>query len=229
MSKKVNFLPARDGYHFANEFVNQVVAVSFIKFQTKGLCGGMVMTALDYWRSKVPIPTYTSSDFGAQRVPGGKLYEYILERQIHSLTTKAMATRWIVAPWNNFPERFHDWATKDEFEVIKQQINMGRPAMLGLWSMKSGDVLGGHQVLCYGYDTNPSPRLFIYDPNHPNQEVVLIPDSPAKGCILEIGGIPIIRKDGTNEAYRGYFFTDVYNWDENPPYQPKYKQLIMSI
>jgi hypothetical protein len=93
--------------------------------------------------------------------------------------------------------------------------------MLGLWSMTRGNPLGGHQVLCYGWDTSPI-RLYLYDPNNPDEETVLTPESPALGC--RVRG----STTGRENFYRGYFFTDVYNWDENPPYTPRYRDLVLT-
>jgi hypothetical protein len=120
-----------------------------------------------------------------------------------------MWTRWITAPTIT-ANNFHNWATGSEFNVVQQQLSMGRPTMLGLWSMTPGNLAGGHQVLCYGWDINPI-RLYLYDPNNPDEETVLTPESPAQGC--RVRG----ARTGREVFYRGYFFTDVYNWNETPP------------
>lgn len=139
---------------------------------------------------------------------------------MNSLLTNLMFTRWITAP-SIGPNDFHNWATGSEFNVVIQQLSMNRPAMLGLWSMTPGDPRGGHQVLCYGWDTNPI-RLYLYDPNNPDEETVLTPESPALGC--RVRG----STTGREAFYRGYFFTNVYNWNENPPYAPPYRDLVLT-
>jgi len=214
---KLNLVPARDGYHFTNTFVNHPVGGTPI--QTYGLCGGMIMSALDYWRSGIPIPTHKPEDFGPDGVPaeGSRMRTYIYDRQMNSLLTNMMFSRWVVMPWFG-PKDFHSWATGSEFNVVRQQIDRGRPAMLGLWSMTPGDPIG-HQVLCYGYDYNPL-RLYIYDPNKPDREVELVPVSPGAGCEMRVGGTRYA-------TYRGYFWTDVYNWSE-PPYRPRYHDVEVS-
>jgi hypothetical protein len=179
----------------------------------------MTMSALDYWRSGIPIPTHFPVDFGSGGLPAeeSRMRTYIFDRQMNSLLTKLMFTRWFVFPWFG-PDNFHDWAINSEFQIVRNQIHIGRLAMLGLWSM-NGPV--GHQVLCYGYDTDPV-RLYLYDPNNPDEETELTPVSPAEGC--RVRGV----RTGRQSVYRGYFFTDVYNWDENPPLQPRYVDLAVS-
>jgi hypothetical protein len=218
--KKLNFHPASHGYHFFNDFENHPFKP--LPITTHGLCGGMVMSALDYWRSGLPIPSHTADDFNGQTVPaeGTKLTTYIFNRQVDSLLTKLSASRWIVFPWENIPEKFHQWCTHEEFEIVKKQIDMGRPAMLGLWSMDQTPF--GHQALCYGYDTNPI-TLFLYDPNLPDQEATLRPVSAKDGCEMRDANGQLYDK----KHYRGYFFQDVYNWNE-PPRKPDYQDLVIS-
>jgi hypothetical protein len=130
-----------------------------------------------------------------------------------------MFTRWVVSPQFG-PNDFHDWAVNSEFAIVSMQITQGRPAMLGLWSTEG--PTHGHQVLCYGFDTSPPKKLYIYDPNHPDVECALVPISPVVGVQVQDGSGTVL------DTYRGYFFTDVYNWDQNPPYSPPYKDLVVS-
>jgi hypothetical protein len=132
---------------------------------------------------------------------------------MNSFLTKLMISRWVLSPFIT-PANFHDWATRSEFEIVRNQISMNRPLMLGLWPMPGQ----GHQVLCYGWDLNPL-RLYIYDPNFPDVECTLTPESAALGCR--------IRGDNREVFYRGYFFMDVYNWNELP-YNPPYKDIVIT-
>jgi hypothetical protein len=223
---RLNFVPPRDGWHFANKFETRVLPGILYGVKTKGLCGGMVMTALDYWRAGIPIPAHEPSDLpldpNGNRLPdeASRLRRYIFDRQMNSLLTGLMFTRWITSPTIT-PDDFHNWATGSEFNVVRRELSSNRPVMLGLWSMIPGHPEGGHQVLCYGWDTDPI-RLYIYDPNHPDEETVLTPESPAVGCTAKGS------KSGQEETYRGYFFTDVYNWNENPPYAPRYRDIVIT-
>lgn len=222
---RLNFITERDGWHFENRFQNRILPGVLFNVSTWGLCGGMVMTALDYWRAGLPIPAHEPGDLppdaNGSRLPdeASSLRRYIFDRQMNSLLTNLMFTRWITAPTITAND-FHNWATGSEFNVVQQHISMNRPAMLGLWSMIPGSPTSGHQVLCYGWDTNPI-RLYLYDPNHPDEETVLTPESPALGC--HVRG----SRTGREAFYRGYFFTDVYNWNE-PPYAPPYRDLVLA-
>ena len=224
---KLEFHPKRHGYHFINSFTNRILPGVVNGIQTEGLCGGMAMSVLDYWRAGVPIPTHTPNELPVDppsnnaNLPaeGSRMRTYIYDRQMNSLLTKLMFTRWVVFPWFG-PSDFHNWAVNSEFEIVRQQLMLGRPTMLGLWSMQGGPT-SGHQVICYGFETDPK-KLYIYDPNKPDRECELVPVSPELGLEARDSesGICYTR-------YRGYFFTDVYNWDENPPYAPRYNDLAV--
>ena len=45
---RLDFVPERDGFHFDNSFGNQILPGIPFTFTTYGLCGGMVMAALDH-------------------------------------------------------------------------------------------------------------------------------------------------------------------------------------
>ena len=122
---RLDFVPDRDGFHFDNSFANRILPGRPFTFTTHGLCGDMVMAALDHWRSGVPIPTHTEDQFTTVAPDGGpvpgegtRLRAYIYGRLVDSLLTKAMFTRWITFPWIG-PQQFHDWAVGSEFEVVR--------------------------------------------------------------------------------------------------------------
>src|SRR5207248_5388207 len=146
---KLAFQPKQHGYHFANSFTNRILPGVFNGVQTEGLCGGMSMSVLDYWRAGVAVPTHRGTPIGADLPPdpasggaglpadGSRLRTYIYNRQIDSLLTSLMFTRWVVSPVFG-PKDFHDWAINSEFQIVCAQITRGRPALLGLWSMAGG-------------------------------------------------------------------------------------------
>ena len=213
-----SFDPLKHGFHFSNSgFFNHVFG-----FTTRGLCGGMSMSALDYWRNGIAAPNHFASeqvnDFGGATVPeeGGRLQSAILERQVHSLTTSAVATRWALGP-ASIADGYHA-SVGPEFTEIRKRIDAGRPCVVGLWALAQGDVLG-HQVLCYGYETSPM-RLYVYDPNNPDLESSLLPLSPDSG-------VQVYCPEPATQ-YRGWFAADVYNWDENPPWRPRYVDLAIT-
>ncbi|WP_324674159.1 hypothetical protein [Hymenobacter sp. GOD-10R] len=205
MLKKLDFHPGRNGFHFRNDFTNQVLGV----IKTKGLCGGMALAVFNYARHHLPIPTHQGGagywpgylDQGQlldQGVPpnNSRLRTYIFNLQMSSF---ASAGPFITAPWIGRRDNYN-WALNDEFPKIKRAIDQGKFILLGLRSDRDGDPIG-HQTLCYGYDdSNGLHRLFIYDSNHPDEEILVdidTPDHPLKHC----------HADGTSagETYRGYF------------------------
>jgi hypothetical protein len=217
---KLDFLPARDGWHFENRFKSTILP-GVLNVQIDGLCGGMCMTALDYWRSGVAVPTHREQDLGADGLPddGTTLRDYIWDRQVHSVTTKASFTRFIVPLPTD--ENFFWWATNSEFDVVARHIDQGRPCLLGLIDINR-NPLRGHQVICYGYERSPQ-SLWLYDPNRPDYEARLQPESVETGVAVWAPG----RPNDVKTNYRGYFWMDVYNWDETPPYQPPYFDLAV--
>ena len=83
---KLSFIPARDGFHFANTaFVNQPAPI-VPGLQGRGRCGGMACAAIDYWRYGMTVPTHIPSDFAPDSVPqSGRLGNYILDRLKNTL------------------------------------------------------------------------------------------------------------------------------------------------
>ena len=65
MTFKLDFLPPIHGWHFANNFVNQIIG----EWSTSGLCGGMAATAWDFFAAGLPIPSHYPEDF--QTGPSG--------------------------------------------------------------------------------------------------------------------------------------------------------------
>lgn len=178
---KLNFIPARDGFHFANNFTNHLP----LGITTGGLCGGMALSAFNYFAYKMPVPTHATGnqDFGNTDgdVPpeGQSLRQYILDRQID---TFLYAAPFLVFPWDNNPA-WHFSTSLSAFNVIKQMIDRGNFNLLGLRGI--GQIVGtggGHQVLVYGYDENPK-RLYIYDSNFPDVEITLQLDEINR-CLL---------------------------------------------
>ncbi len=55
------FTPGQHGWHFDNDFVNQLLGGLIT---THGLCGGMAYSSLDYYFNGIPIPTHRKGDFG---------------------------------------------------------------------------------------------------------------------------------------------------------------------
>ena len=211
IGNRIGFVPGRDGFHFANEFTNYILPF----WQTYGRCGGMALAAIDYFLANIPIPTHTVSHLAPSRVPaeGTRLSQYIYDRLMPSIVN-TNASRFILGPWVT-DENCYWWSTHDEFARLRRSVDSGRLEVLGLWSKQAGNAVG-HQVVAYGYDFYPQ-RVYIYDNNHPDEEMTLRPVSPAVG-IREFGA------DGRTVAtWRGFFVHDVY--DQANPIRPTYIDL----
>jgi hypothetical protein len=180
------FLPTTAGFHFANRWPSAptlrfAIAIPGpvpvevelrIGDAASGLCGGMALAARDNWtRGEAPPP---------DREPpaeGSALFREIVGRQIASLELGAAVARFYRASVASDRTRSRV-AVREVWPAIRQQIDAGRPALLGLVHVASADprrLTANHQVLAYGYTLDgPSGRvtLRIYDPNHPDDDTV---------------------------------------------------------
>ncbi|MFM7647387.1 MAG: tachylectin-related carbohydrate-binding protein [Cyanobium sp.] len=169
MLRKLPFDPTTHGFKFSNNFQSDG-AIS-----TSGLCGGMCVAAFNYFRYSMPIPQLRDEDLlGAQNVRYNllglqtapdthPLIDYIFHAQ---LGTFQYIIGWFFTLW---PTDYNH-----EYRLAKSRIDQGEYPLLGLrfrFASNPGCV-GGHQVLCRGYD-DTSKRLFVYDPNYPGRECVL--------------------------------------------------------
>jgi len=190
-------MPSRHGFAFTNTWPSQPgVTLPFrgrtigIGDAARGLCGGMVFAALDYWHAGVAPP--------ADRPAGGTpLYQFIVGRLIDSWHIPAGVARYY--QWMNLPDadyrlglpgparlgsgprRFaprprprrrpglRRLSVERHWPRIRASIDAGQPAALGVVTMASAwpGLLGrNHQVLAYAYEqSGDDVRLAVYDPN----------------------------------------------------------------
>ncbi len=159
MEERTAFLPSRDGLRFSNAWppgpavsVRTPLGRVGIGNAARGLCGGMVFAALDYWRAGRTHPP-------ARPGPDDRLFRFIVRRLIDS---------WHV-PWGVL--RYYRWMRTPDQDLLRQRtvaamwpqvkhsIDTGRPAPLGVVTVASANPLligHNHQVLCYGYQTEGS-------------------------------------------------------------------------
>jgi hypothetical protein len=85
------FTTTEHGWHFNNDFENPLFGGLV---STKGLCGGMAYTSLDYYFNGIPIPTHRDGDFpyGMTCPPDGVLRAMIYNRLLDSF--KDNFTKW---------------------------------------------------------------------------------------------------------------------------------------
>lgn len=181
-ANRTRFDPAVHGFRFANTFTNNFIPE--VDWRTRGLCGGMVFAALDYFHhSHIPLPTqdYAPAD-------GTQLRDYIYARQTHSFIAGGNFVRWAEYGVNPFGARnaeFYRWGLEGRLDELRREIDAGRPVAIGLKGCNES-CQGDHQVLAIGYDVggyngDPSSssaqtiRIYIYDPNFPGQTMTMTP------------------------------------------------------
>lgn len=207
---KTQFSPAKDGFQFANYFVNQIADVPGVgKLQTAGRCGGMAYGALDHYAAGLSLPAFKGSDFGDKGVPPDDhpLAQYIYQRQLDSFFTLSAVKffTWSLAPdGGSFLLRGVTRRTKEEeFKKLRESIDRGVPAPIGLIVARDLSALGrNHQVVAYGYDydeTTKKMTVYIYDVNWPGQEITLTSGVDDAGWVESSPG---------KERWRGWFVHD---------------------
>jgi FG-GAP-like repeat len=178
--KMTTFKPEVNGFKFVNSFLSQDI----LDFRFDGLCGGMSYAALDYFLDHQTIPSQTF-----RPANGTVLHAFIKGRQ--SVSTEHNADKWIELLFNPFGARdseFFRWGIQGfnggRLEELRHKIDAGQPVPLGLLGPNNG-LKGHHQVLAIGYDIGryegrfgkfqEDLKIFIYDPNYPNETVTLRP------------------------------------------------------
>jgi hypothetical protein len=192
------FRPSTSGLHFANDFPEvplRTIEVLGIDMElgdaSKGLCGGMAYAARDYFEAGATPPAERDT-------PGsGPLFEYLADRLLESLDLPRGPARYFkyMSPVYRDHETFlsslgigprgRAWVMiKQEWPKIKADLDGGKPSPIGLVTVKSVDPrqLGqNHQVLAWGYEVDGTElKIYVYDPNHPDDDEVFISLSTAK-------------------------------------------------
>jgi hypothetical protein len=201
--QKTRFLPSKNGFHFDNRFeptptyLNTFLGPIKIGDASKGLCGGMVFAALDFFNAGMPIPS-------EENLPENhELFEYVVKRLVQSFDLPFGPMKYIELMHPNYPDgktsrgRYgvipagRAWRMiRVEWPKIKVKLDAGIPCPLGLVRIKSTNLkkLGdNHQVLAYGYELiNDELTLYIYDPNYHGKDKVTMslnisdPDHPTQ-------------------------------------------------
>jgi hypothetical protein len=223
-SKPADFVPSRHAFGFRNDWPS-VPALWIptpgrgigIGNAARGLCGGMVFGALDYWHAGIEPPATLPA-------PGEPLFRFIVQRLIqswHIPTGVARYYYWMNVPDGDTARRVAGTARPPRLVLhrsglrvrsmaiqwprIRAQLDARQPVAIGLVTVagRSPLQLGrNHQVLAYGYQlTESQVTLQVYDPNSgPNDDVYIRfdPRSPGLGFAHSINiGLPV----------RGFFLT----------------------
>jgi hypothetical protein len=223
------FLPSTHGFHFNNfwpegtpDFTVHVPGLGVLPIGDahNGLCGGMAFAAADLYHAHRSPPADTTAP-----AAGTPWLSFFAARLRDSFNLPSGVLRYYT--WANTPD--HDtgvWplrrpglarrTIRDQLPKILADIDGGRPATLGLVTVRSFDPtqLGHcHQVLAYGYQWSGARiTLRVYDPNqHDADDVTISLDTGAseRSHVIDnnvnIGGRPI----------RGFFHVE-YSFAEPP-------------
>jgi hypothetical protein len=212
--RETGFTPSAHGFAFSNEWppapairVRVGVGSLGIGNAARGLCGGMVFAALDYWHAGVAPP--------AERpAAGAPLFRFIVRRLVDSWRLPAGVARyyrWMLLPDGDSRARARirpgvaSRTTRLHWPAIKGLLDAGVPATLGVVTVSSPNPLllgGNHQVLTYGYEIEGTQvALQVYDPNAgPDDEVRIWFDTAAETAEFTGNlGLPL--------PVRGFFLT----------------------
>jgi hypothetical protein len=178
-----NFLPSRDGFAFTNSWpsapaiqVATPLGTLGIGDAARGLCGGMVFAALDYWHARIRPPA-------TRPAPGSPLYKYVVRRLIESWSIPAGVA--VYYRWMNLPDGDGQrrpgvsWRTTAvQWPRIRASLDRGIPAAIGLCTVASanpGRLGHNHQALAFGYSLSGSEvTVRVYDPNSGQRDDVSI-------------------------------------------------------
>jgi hypothetical protein len=198
---RTRFFPQKHGFHFPNRFdlISSVRLSTGAKFGLDtiliGLCGGMCFTALDYYLLEEPCPTCATT---TELSP--VFLKYIRRRQRDSVPLQTLRKIWDWV-WTG-DDRLRELTALIEFPRLRQMLDLGNPVVLLLIrTSKMENLTRNHQVIATGYELDLEghrAKIFLYDPNHPEQEPHLLLD------LRDTSGESWI-KQSTGEPLRGFF------------------------
>jgi hypothetical protein len=182
-----DFRPSVNGFPFANSFPTDRPFFLFdtpfgpvqVADASRGLCGGMIFTAMDLFHAGVRTLPST---------PTEPLFRHFCQRL---LTSWGMPFTWVkYLDWQRRPDasRFvagvrtrrgvSSLMIETEWPKVRGQLDAGKLVALGLvkqsgWSVRKLGL--NHQVLAYGYDLRGDElTVCVYDPNYPGDDTVTL-------------------------------------------------------
>jgi len=189
------FKPSERGLHFPNSFDPGTPALKgipatirlpwfrgrvAINDASKGLCGGMALTVIDYFEVNRPPPGQTDPP-----QPDTPLFDHLVKRLIDSWDLPEGALRYWLLMNPLRPDRDRWFSPlcsrarimlQEEWPKVRQDLDGGHLSPLGLIRTKSWSparLSVNHQVVAYGYDlAGRNLTLHLYDPNEPNNDQV---------------------------------------------------------
>jgi len=180
---RTGFVPSRDGFAFTNSWPSEAAIGLPTPFgrvgignAARGLCGGMVFGALDYWHAGAQPPA-------DRPAPRSAAFRFIVRRLIRSWHIPVGVARYYY--WMNLPDAdtslrlaglirpqrrgLRTRTIARQWPRIRAQLEAGQPAALGIVTVASANplLLGhNHQVLAYACLAEKTEvTLLVYDPN----------------------------------------------------------------
>jgi hypothetical protein len=201
----VSFRPSRHGFAFANAWP----AAAAISIQTpvgrigignaaRGLCGGMVFAALDYWRAGRQPPAIRPT-------AGAPLYRFIVRRLLESWRLPGGVVEYYLAMLATDGDLAARTIAR-QWPRARALLDRGQPVTLGVVTVASANPLllgANHQVLAYSYrQAGAEVTLLVYDPNSgPDDDV-----SVRFSTVVPPGGA-FIHNIAVSWPVRGFFLT----------------------
>ena len=161
---KLPFDPIKHGWHFPANAIADAMGVK----RSNGLCGGLTLSAVNYFRYGMNIPAIQISSEAANTKP---VFNFILYSQFAVFESANMLKQKTALLFPNTQENHYRTSINDEFPKIKKALDDGCFVILGLRSLKE-DYKAFHQILVYGYDDN-NCTLYAYDCDSPDEEVII--------------------------------------------------------
>jgi hypothetical protein len=196
------FVPSDHAFAFANDWpavpavsVPLVIGSIGIGNAARGLCGGMVFAALDYWHARV-VPPPGRPDAGTP------MFRFVVRRLVASWCIPAGVGRYYRWMWRSDADLARRTILR-QWPAVRASLDAGAPAALGVVTVASANPLllgANHQVLAYGYSiAGTEITLRVYDPNRGPDDTI---------CIrFREDGHAFSHNLGLERPVRGFFVT----------------------
>ncbi|WP_051317058.1 hypothetical protein [Ectobacillus panaciterrae] len=196
-----------------------------------GMCGGMVFAVMDYYYNHVLPPQQSTKPSSRDDV----LFQYLRDRLWRSFDVTGQGYRWLAYSSPYYPNgdegvfqnilgltKGRSWITyREEWPKIQSDIDAGKLSPIGLIRTDNLDIGANHQVLAYAYEKNGQDvRLYIYDPNHGQKEIVLkfnVESTTGEVHITEAFPGPIPDQERPTNDKRIFCFMRIDSYVTNVP------------
>lgn len=209
--------------------IGKVVPENFVTFTdtSHALCGGMTYTAMDYFHHNVLPPKQRANPMDLN----DPLFLHIRERLWDSFDVTGRGHRFLAYSSPHYPNgdegviqnvlglaKGRAWVTyREEWPRIQADIDAEKLSPVSLIKTDNLNIAVNHQILAYAYKkSGQKVWLYTYDPNFPQDEVVLDFDVTSTSGEVDIkylvNGIPTPIK---NRIF-AFFRNDGYQLKKPP-------------